>query len=83
MGPAKETELDKLPKEYRNNFTLDNAGNLVYKNRAYRRGKQPTDNWDTKSSHAIQTKRRRIRERMLYERRQDNRSRRAARVDND
>lgn len=68
MGPAKETELDKLPKEYRNNFTIDNDGNLVYKNRAFRRNKPPADNWNTKKSHAIELKRKRIREKAKHNR---------------
>lgn len=73
MVPTGQDELEKIPKEYRNKFTIDNKGNLIYKNRAFRRNKPPTDNWETKNSHAIQTKRRRIRERAEYEKRKENR----------
>ena len=56
MGPARESVLEKIPKEHRSGFDIDNEGNLVFKNRAYRRRKPPTNNWETKNTHSIQKK---------------------------
>lgn len=70
MGPAKGQEIyDQLPDEAKKSFDLDNDGNLVYKNRAYRRRKPPTDNWYTKKTHSIQIKRKKIREKTKNNRR--------------
>ena len=61
MQPSKGQEVyDKLPEEAKKSFDMDNDGNLVYKNRAYRRRKPPTDNWETKKTHAIKKKRAKI-----------------------
>lgn len=62
MGPLELSEkinntLDVIPKEHRSNFSIDNYGNVIFKNRAYRRKKPPTDNWVTKNTHSIQKKR--------------------------
>lgn len=45
-----QAALDNLPAEVRQNFGLDNDGNLVYRNRAYRRNFGPNDPRKTKSS---------------------------------
>lgn len=70
MQPTKGQQIyDQLPDEAKKNFDLDNDGNMVYKNRAYRRHKPPTDNWETKNTHAIQLKRKKIREKNKHNRR--------------
>jgi len=69
MDSKGRQELDSIPKEYRSKFTIDNNGNLVFKNRAYRRQKQPTNNWETKNTHAIAKKRKNIREKTKHNRR--------------
>lgn len=62
MTPSEKQEyIDRIPEEARKSLSLDNDGNVVFKNRAYRRKKQPTDNWYTKSTHQIQKKRDKIR----------------------
>lgn len=49
--------LDKLPEEARAKLVMDNDGNLVAKNRAYRRQKPPTPTYFTKASKKKRQKR--------------------------
>jgi hypothetical protein len=61
MAPSDaQQQYDQLPEEHKSKFGFDNEGNLVFKNRVYRRGKPPTNNWYTKKTHAIQKKREKI-----------------------
>jgi hypothetical protein len=72
MGPGKtkgQEIYDKLPPESKKNFDLDNDGNVVSKNRAYRRRKPPTDNWETKATHSIKKKRAKINAKNKHNRR--------------
>jgi len=69
MGPSLESKLEQIPKEHRSKWTLDNNGNLVFMNRAYRRQKPPANNWDTKKSHGIQKKRKKINAKSKHNRR--------------
>lgn len=58
MAPSENQKLlDELPKDKRMKLELDNNGNIVSNNRAYRRNKPPTDNWFTKATHSIRKKR--------------------------
>lgn len=74
MAPS-ETEtkfqelLDQIPEDARRSYVPDNNGNLVFKNRAYRRKKPAGDNWYTKNTHQIQKKRDKIRAKSKHNRR--------------
>lgn len=61
--------LEQIPAEARAKYAPDNDGNLVLKNRAYRRRKPPADNWYTKSTHQIKKKRDKIRAKSKHNRR--------------
>lgn len=74
MAPSDEDKkfqelLDQLPEEARSSYMPDNNGNLVFKNRAYRRRKPPADNWFTKNTHQIKKKRDKIRAKSKHNRR--------------
>jgi hypothetical protein len=57
MQPTKGQEIyDKLPSEAKKSFAMDNSGNLVYKNRAYRRRFEPDDPDATKKTWKRQSK---------------------------
>jgi hypothetical protein len=61
--------LDQMPEEARKKLMIDNEGNLVSNNRAYRRKKPPADNWFTKNTNRIQKKRKKIRDKIKHNRR--------------
>lgn len=66
MVPTKAQEiLDNLPPEQRDNYRINNNGDLVVYNRAYRRQFPPTNPNYTKSTWARQSKKELKRKRKL------------------